>query len=224
MYYIKTVEDKVRIPPTMFGSEIKDAMERILRERYEGRIYKDMGIVLSVNNPKLLSEGVVIPGDGGAYYNIEFEALTFLPLVNEVFLGEIKELVEFGAFTSIGPFQGLLHVSQIGKDRFFYDKKSKTLGSKAAGKNIKKGDEVLLKVSTVSMKSTSSDTKIGLTMRPDGLGKLEWVDGPKKKKTESKAKEKSEPKEKEKTAPKEKEAKTEAKAESKAKSDKGETK
>lgn len=158
----------------MFGSELEDAVLRIVRERYEGRIYKDMGIVLSIDNPGVLSEGSVIPGDSGAYYTISFEALTFMPVVNEVYRAEVKEIVEFGAFASIGPFQGLLHVSQIGKEKYYYDKKSKTLSSREAGRSVKKGDEVLVKVSTVSLKSTSSDTKIGLTMRPDGLGKPDW--------------------------------------------------
>jgi DNA-directed RNA polymerase subunit E' len=174
MYHIKTIEDRIRVPPEMFGSELEDAVQRILRERYEGRIYKDMGIVLSIDTPKVLTEGTVIPGDSGAYYTVSFEALTFIPVVNEVYRAEVKEIVEFGAFASIGPFQGLLHVSQIGKDKYYYDKKAKTLSSREAGRAVKKGDEVLVKVSTVSLKSTSSDTKIGLTMRPDGLGKPEW--------------------------------------------------
>ncbi len=181
MYYIKTLEDRIRVPPSMFGSDIEDAVRAILRERYEGRIYRDMGIVLSVNNPSVKSEGLVIPGDSGAYYTVQFEALTFIPAVNEVYKAEIKEIVEFGAFASIGPFQGLLHVSQIDKEKFYYDKKSKTLGSKVLKRTLKKGDEVLVKVSTVSMKATSSDTKIGLTMRPDGLGKPEWLEQKAKK-------------------------------------------
>ena len=176
MYYLKTIVDRVRVPPAMFGSKMDDAVLAILRDRYEGRIYKDLGIVLSVNKPKITSDGVVIPGDSGAYYNVECQALSFLPLVNEVFRAEIKEIVEFGAFASIGPFQGLLHVSQIDKEKFYYDKKSKTLASRVLKRTVKKGDEVLVKVSTVSLKSSSSDTKIGLTMRPDGLGKLDWVE------------------------------------------------
>lgn len=186
MYHIKTIEDRIRIPPSMFGSDLEDAVKRILRERYEGRIYKDLGIVLSVDNPTVMSEGTVIPGDSGAYYTAQFEALTFMPVVNEVYAAEVKEIVEFGAFASIGPFQGLLHVSQIGKDKFYYDKRSKTLGSRSAGRSIKKGDVVLVKVSTVSLKSTSADTKIGLTMRPDGLGKPEWFVEKKEKKKETK--------------------------------------
>ncbi|MFH0737167.1 MAG: DNA-directed RNA polymerase [Candidatus Micrarchaeota archaeon] len=176
MYHIKTVADRIRVPPSMFGSEMEDAVRAILRERYEGRIYKDLGIVLSIDNPKVMSDGLVIPGDSGAYFTVHFEALTFIPTVNEVYRAEIKEIVEFGAFASIGPFQGLLHVSQIDKEKFYYDKKSKTLGSKVLKRSLKKGDEVIIKVSTVSMKSTSSDTKIGLTMRPDGLGKPEWLE------------------------------------------------
>jgi DNA-directed RNA polymerase subunit E' len=194
MYYMKTLEDRIRVPPSLFGSQIEDAVQAILRDRYEGRIYKDLGIVLSVNNPKVISEGLVIPGDSGAYYSVQFEALTFYPVVNEVYRAEIKEIVEFGAFASIGPFQGLLHVSQIDREKFYYDKKSKTLGSKVLRRSIKKGDEVLVKVSTVSMKSTSSDTKIGLTMRPDGLGKPEWLEQKKKGKKEDKKEEKKEEK------------------------------
>jgi DNA-directed RNA polymerase subunit E' len=176
MYCIKTIEDRIRVPPSMFGSGLEDAIKTILRDRYEGRIYKDLGIVLSVDNPKVLSEGLVIPGDSGAYFSVQFEALSFLPKVNEVYRAEVKEIVEFGAFVSIGPFQGLLHVSQIDKEKFYYDKKAKSLGSRALKRALKKGDEALVKVSTVSMKATSADTKIGLTMRPDGLGKPEWLE------------------------------------------------
>jgi len=194
MYYIKTIEDRIRVPPAMFGSKLKDAVLAILRDRYEGRIYRDLGMVLSVNDPKIVSDGIVIPGDSGAYYTVECHALTFLPLVNEVFRAEVKEIVEFGAFASIGPFQGLLHVSQIDKEKFYYDKKNKTLSSRALKRALKKGDEVLVKISTVSLKSTSSDTKIGLTMRPDGLGKEDWVvkkqPPPKKKKKEAKGEKK----------------------------------
>ena len=66
-------------------------------------------------------------------------------------------------------------MSQIDREKFYYDKKSKSLTSKALRRALKKGDDVIVKVSTVSMKSTSSDTKIGLTMRPDGLGKPDWI-------------------------------------------------
>ena len=173
----------------MFGSKLDDAVLRILQERFERRIFKDVGMMLLVVKPKVSSDGVVIPGDGGAYYSVQFDALTFIPQVNEVYEAEVKEIVEFGAFASIGPFQGLLHVSQIGREKYFYDKKNKSLVSRAEKKSVKKGDSILVKVSTVSLKSTTTDTKIGLTMRPDGLGKTEWMTEAKVVKKEPKKKE-----------------------------------
>lgn len=187
MYYLSTMEDRIRVPPDMFGSKLEDAVLRLLRGRLEGHIYKDIGIVLSINNPKMMTEGMVIPGDSGAYYTVRFDAMTFMPYINEVYLAEVKEIIDFGAFVSIGPFQGLLHVSQIGKDKYLYDKKNKSFSSRTAKRTVKKGDLLYVKVSTVSLKSSSADTKIGLTMRPDGLGKLDWTTEEKKPAKKEKA-------------------------------------
>jgi len=194
MYYVKTIEDKIRVAPSYFGSDLEDAILSILREKFERRIFKGFGIVLDVSEPEVLTEGLVIPGDSGAYYKIRFNVLTFIPTVNEVFEAEIKEVVDFGSFASIGPFQGLLHVSQISKDKFFYDKKGKGLISRAEKKSIKKGDSAFVKVSTISLKPTTAETKIGLTMRPDGLGKLEWLEHKEKKKETKKEDKKDEKK------------------------------
>lgn len=186
MYYIMEMEDKVRVSPDMFGSELKDAVLRVLRNKYEGRYFKETGMVLAVKDPEIKTRGTVIPGDPAAYYSANFKVISFIPSVNEVVYAEVKEIVEFGAFGSIGPYQGLLHVSQVGKDKYHYDKRSKSLSSRAAKKSVKKGDSVIVKISTISMKSNPSDTKIGLTMRPEGLGKPEWIEKkqkPKKKKT-----------------------------------------
>lgn len=179
----------------MFGSKVEDALLHILRDRFERRMFKEIGLILSVDNPKVLGNGIVIPGDSGAYYGVQFDALTFLPQVNEVYECEIKEIVEFGGFAVIGPLQGLLHVSQISKEKFFYDKKAKTLGSKAEKRSIKKGDTAIIKVSTVSLKGSTTETKIGLTMRPEGLGKHEWVEAKKAAKAEPKVEAKAEKKE-----------------------------
>lgn len=169
MYYRTSVEEKVRLPPKFLVMKLTDAVTKMLREKYERRIIRDMGLVIAVENVEVGGDGTVIPGDGGIYYDARFDAITFMPYVNEVFSGEVKEVVEFGAFASIGPLDALIHISQIGNDKYSYDKKNKSLTTRR-GSSVKKGDRVTVKVSTVSMRATTSDTKIGLTMRSDGLG------------------------------------------------------
>lgn len=189
MYYLMNVEEKIRIPAGMLAMDIVDAATKVLRESYERRMFKGVGLVLSVGDVEIADKGIVVPGDQHIYYTTKFNALVFNASVNEVFESEVKEITEFGAFCSLGPLDGLLHVSQIAGEKFYYDKKSKVLSSKGR-KSIKKGDFLLLKISTVSLKPSPSDTKIGLTMRSEGLGKPEWMEEKKKaKKKEEKKKE-----------------------------------
>lgn len=189
MYYSMNIEEKIRIPSSMLVMDVEEAAKKVLRETYDRRIFKNVGLILSIDDVKIVGGGIVVPGDQHIYYTANFNALVFNAAVNEVFESEVKEIVEFGAFSNIGPLDGLLHISQIAGEKFYYDKKSKSLTSKGK-KSIKKSDVLLLKVSTISLKTSPSDTKIGLTMRSEGLGKPEWVEEAKKKKKSEKKEEK----------------------------------
>lgn len=180
MYYLMNLTEKIRIPADMLGMSSENGAKKVLRDNYERRVFDKIGFILSIDDIELLGEGVVVPGDPHVYYTVQFNALVFNTSVNEILEAEVKEIVEFGAFATIGPFDGLLHVSQIAGDKFYYDKKTKTLTSRAK-KNIKKGDALVVKISTISLKPSLSDTKIGFTMRSNGLGKREWLDKEKKK-------------------------------------------
>ena len=175
MYKIYTIKDVFKLPPEYFGSNLESVAAQVLGNRYEGTIDKDMGVIVAIFNVRDISDGMVYPGDPSTHHEAKFDVLTFMPVVDEVVAGEVSELVEFGAFVRIGPMEGLVHVSQIASDFISFDKKVPAFISKKSGKNLKKGDTVLAKISTVSMKKTVKDSKIALTMKPDGLGKLEWI-------------------------------------------------
>jgi DNA-directed RNA polymerase subunit E' len=190
MFRVYTIEDTVRVDPAYFEMDLPEAITKILRDKYERRVDPDFGIILSVWNPRDISEGRIIPGDGASYHKVVFDALTYMPEVNEVVEGEVNEIVEFGAFVRIGPLDALVHLSQITNDFLSFDKKIPAFVGKESRKILKKGDIVLAKISVVSMKGNLADTKIGLTMRPEGLGKDEWISAkaPEEKKKEKKAK------------------------------------
>lgn len=191
----------VRIPPNLFSVDLEKAVVSILREKYERKVDKDYGLVLSIWNVRDVGNGKIIQGDGASYHECVFDALAYVPEINEVFEGEVTEVVEFGAFVKMGPLDGLVHLSQITNDFLHYDKKMPAFVGKESKKTLKKGDMVRAKISTVSLKPSILETKCGLTMRPEGLGKLEWLDESEKKKkakVEEKKEEKKEKKEKKK--------------------------
>lgn len=175
MYYVHTLQDTFKMAPEFFDRDIEDVATMVLKRKYEGAIDKKLGVVVSVFNIRNIGDGAILPGDPATHHQVEFDMLTYMPYVDEVVAGEVTELAEFGAFVRIGPIEGLVHVSQITNDFLTFDKKVPAFVSKRSGRSLKKGDSVLAKISTVSMKNTVKDSKIALTMKPEGLGKAEWI-------------------------------------------------
>ncbi len=187
MYKLLTFEESVRIPPNLFGMPLNKAALKILREQYERTVDKQLGIIVSLHNAKIKSPGRVLHGDGAAYFDVECEALVFSPQINEVVDGKVSEIVEFGAFVRLGPIDGLVHVSQVANDFMTFDKKQGALVGRDSKRLLRKGDKVRVKIATVSLKDNIPNSKIALTMRPEGLGKTAAASGEESEKAEGAA-------------------------------------
>ncbi|MFQ5531156.1 MAG: DNA-directed RNA polymerase [Candidatus Nanoarchaeia archaeon] len=186
MFYLTEVEDYVRVEPKLFGLPTSEAVDKQLKETYKEYYDKELGKVVSVIEVMSVGEGVIIPGDGAAYYISRFKLLAWKPELQELVFGEISEITSFGAFINMGVMQGMIHVSQT-MDDFVSFSKSNTLTGKASKRSLKRGDLCLARIVALSHKG--NEPKIGLTMRQPGLGKLDWIkeDKVKKQKAEAKA-------------------------------------
>lgn len=192
MFYLAEVEDYVRVEPKLFGLPTLEAVEQQLRETYTDYYNKDLGKVVVVIDVLKVGEGVIIPGDGAAYYNTAFKLLVWKPEMHELVHGTIAEITNFGAFMDLGVMRGMIHISQTMEDYVSFSK-TNTLSGKSTKRVLKQGDLCLARVVAISHKG--DDPKIGLTMRQPGLGKLEWIkEDQKKKEIEAKKAAKSEEK------------------------------
>lgn len=190
MYKILTVSDIISVPPSYFSMDLRSAVEKIVREKYERKVDMANGVILRLWNMHDIEGGDVILGNGAAHYTVKYNALTFLPEQYEIIEGPVSEVLEFGMFVSIGPFDGLIHLSQVANEFITYDRKAGTLVTKETKRTIKKGDIVRAKIVTVSLKPTIPETKIALTMKGEGLGKVEWLTEKKEKPAKGEKKEK----------------------------------
>lgn len=177
MYKRMKLEGVVRIPPEDMGNPLNDAVEMALRNKYEARVDRTLGAIVAILGVDSIGEGRIIAGDGAVYYDVIFDVVVFKPEMQEVVEGEVVEIVKFGAFVSIGPFDGLLHVSQITDEYMAYDEKNARLVSKDTNKFLAEGDRVRARIIAVSLNERDpKGSKIGLTMRQTGLGKIEWLE------------------------------------------------
>ncbi|MCL2687441.1 MAG: DNA-directed RNA polymerase [Methanobrevibacter sp.] len=184
MYYLTKIEDTVRIPPYRFEDPLEEVAIETLNETYNGLLDKKLGLLVSVNSVENIGEGKVIMGDGAAYHEITFNAIFFNPELQEIIEGEVIEIAEFGAFVRIGPMDGLVHVSQVTDDYINYDSKRGALLAKESKRTLEEGNKVKSRIVAISLKGKSTkETRIGLTMRQVGLGRLEWIEEEKNKST-----------------------------------------
>lgn len=179
MFYIADVDDYVRVEPKLFGLPTLEAVSKQLKETYSDYYDRELGKVIAVVEVLSVGDGVIIPGDGAAYYNSSFKLLIWRPELQETVYGIISEIANFGAFIDMGIMRGMIHISQTMEDFVSFSKTNSLMGKKSK-KSLKKGDLCMARIVAISNKG--GEQKIGLTMRQPGLGKLEWIKDEKRKK------------------------------------------
>lgn len=178
MFYLVEVEDYVRVTPEKFGLSTAEAVKEQLLDTYSGFQDKDLGAVVSVLEVLNVGDGIIIPGDGAAYYKSLFKLIVFRPELQEIIYGVVEEITNFGAFLNMGAGRGMIHISQTMDDYVSFSK-SETLTGKTGKRSLGKGDSCVARIVAVSYKG--DEPKIGLTMRQPGLGKLDWISADKEK-------------------------------------------
>lgn len=172
MFYLTEVDDYVRVEPKLFGLPTAEAVEQQLKETYADYYDREIGKVIAVVEILEVGDGVIIPGDGAAYYNSKFKLLAWKPELQEITYGSITEITSFGAFMDLGVMRGMIHISQTMEDYVSFSK-ANALTGKASKRSLKKGDLCIARIVAISHKG--DEVKIGLTMRQPGLGKIEWI-------------------------------------------------
>ncbi|MCL5018159.1 MAG: DNA-directed RNA polymerase, partial [Candidatus Pacearchaeota archaeon] len=172
MFYISEVEDHIRVEPKLFGLPTIESVEQQLKETYSDYYDKEIGKVVSIIEVLEVGEGILIPGDGAAYYRSRFKLLVWRPELQELAYGIVAEITNFGAFIDLGSMKGMIHISQTMDDYVSFNKSNSLIG-KASKRTLKQGDLCLARIVAISHKG--GELKIGLTMRQPGLGKIEWI-------------------------------------------------
>ena len=176
LFSVSTIIDFVRIPPNLFGTGLKKAAESILKSKYESMINAELGYIIMVMDAKVETMGKMIPGDGGTFHRVEFQALTFYPKLQEIVQGELVDITDFGAFVRIGPTDALLHLSQVMDDYLKSDVAAGVILANQSGRKLKVNSAIRARITAVSLGKAASMGKIGITCRQPFLGADEWIE------------------------------------------------
>lgn len=182
MFYELKLKDYIRVDPKSFKEDIKESVLKSLSEKFEGYVSEELGFIIGIKGIDEIGEGIIIPGDGAAHYETIFTVYTYLPEMQEVVLGRISEITDFGAFLDIGAIDGMIHISQTMDDYVSFSKEN-VLTGKESKKVLKAGDICRARIIAISFKE-ANNPKIGLTMRQPLLGNVKWIEDEVKKQKE----------------------------------------
>lgn len=181
MYMITKAERIVRIPPAELDEDIAKVIDNLTWETFEGKLTEDKAMTVLIRNVTPVGPGRIVHGDGAVYQTVMYDQLVFKPKENEIIQGVVVEILKFGAFIRFGPLDGLLHISQVLNDRVDIDEVNQRLVGKDTGKSLGLGDIVRARIVSIDFNEKNpQDSKIGLTMRQPGLGKLQWLEDDRK--------------------------------------------
>ena len=187
MYMLTQAERVVRIPPVNLRENIGDVIDALTQASFEGKFGEDKTLTVLATKVEPIGPGRIVHGDGAVYQTVRYEQLVFRPKDNEIIEGVVVEVVKFGAFVRFGPMDGLLHISQIMDDRVDVDSDNQRLVGKDTNRTLGIGDRVKARIVSVDLNEKNpADSKIGLTMRQPGLGKIEWLEEDRKNKEKEK--------------------------------------
>lgn len=188
MFYEIEARSHIRVSPDTFSEDTKKSVLKRLTDQFSNYVSKELGLVIGVTEILTIGDGVIIPGDGAAYYNTKFKIVTFKPEMQEVIHGAITEIADFGAFINLGPVDGMIHISQTMDDYVSFSKAG-VLTGKETKRVLKAGDKCRARIVAISFKDMQHP-KIGLTMRQPWLGNLLWIEEELKNQKQSAKKEK----------------------------------
>ncbi len=177
MYLLSENEKIVRVPPHRLGDDFDRIVDQLTWESFEGKVEMNNALNLMITKVEPQGQGRIVHGDGAVYQDVCYEAIMFKPMIQEIIEGTVVEILKFGAFVKFGPLDGLLHISQIMDDRIDADLDNQRLVGKDTKRTLGVGDKVRARIVALSFNERNPrESKIGLTMRQTGLGKLEWLE------------------------------------------------
>ena len=177
MYMITEVERTVPIPPKKLSSNIEDVIEEITEKMFEGSLGEDKALTVLVRDVQPVGQGRIVHGGECVYQTVRFNQLVFKPKENEIIQGVVVGVHKYGAFVRFGPLDGLLHISQVMDDHVDANVETQSLSGKESKRTLSVGDFVRARIVGLTLnEKTPQDSRIALTMRQPGLGKLSWIE------------------------------------------------
>jgi len=107
MFFLVQRHELLELPPKFFGASLEAALSGALRSKVEGKVSSRWGYTLAVHQITKIGDGKLHEDQGHAIYPVDYIALVFRPLKNEVLYAQVTNVNPEGLFLSAGPLSSI---------------------------------------------------------------------------------------------------------------------
>lgn len=91
MFILTKISDLIRIPPHTFNIPVHESISNEIHKKYSNKVVSNIGLAVNIWDIESIKEGLLKPGDGGAYVEIVFRLVVWKPFVGEVLEGSVSD-------------------------------------------------------------------------------------------------------------------------------------
>ncbi|KAF7995415.1 hypothetical protein HCN44_006522 [Aphidius gifuensis] len=109
MFVLTEFKDVVKIPPSKFNLNIKDAITDELNRKLSNKVFINVGLCIALYDILDIKDSYIFPGDDGASHTVViFRFVVFRPFVEEIIVGKIRNCSLEGVQVSLEYFDDIL--------------------------------------------------------------------------------------------------------------------
>lgn len=96
MFILSELSDLVRVPPQSFNTPIHNVLKDELHKKYSNKVITNLGLAVEVWDILRIQDGLLKPGDGGAYVEVQFRMVVWKPFIGEILAGWVADCTAEG--------------------------------------------------------------------------------------------------------------------------------
>ncbi|KAK9381124.1 uncharacterized protein V2V93DRAFT_368368 [Kockiozyma suomiensis] len=147
MFFLKDLSLSITLHPSYFGPSMHTYLRSKLLQDVEGTCSGEYGYIIYVMDGMRIDvdRGRVIPGNGGAEFEVKYRAIVWKPFKGEVVDAVVTSVNNIGFFADVGPLSVFVSTKLIPSDMRF-DPNSSPPAYVSDDQTIERGSHVRLKI------------------------------------------------------------------------------
>ncbi|KAL0228489.1 hypothetical protein RCL1_004632 [Eukaryota sp. TZLM3-RCL] len=151
MFFRMSFQYRLYLSPSALTQKLRENLEIRLREAIEGKCYANYGYILLLLELRSIGQGKVTPDSGQVVFPVQFSALVFRPIPNEVTDGQVALIINAGVYINVGPMR--VFVSQaLLPQGYEFDPYTMTFTSASGERPIQEGTSMRVRIMNVDFR------------------------------------------------------------------------